>query len=660
MKYLLAPFPLRLALAVATGAAAFPASAQPAASAPAGEIVAVKPEAIPAKWRNVWTAAEEAGFAERGRQTLSFYADKVKGNYGTTFFESEKRAYPLALFDFLNGRRESALKYLQSEDADGTRWHAHTEGIDFYPSFTLKGQVRKYFLLADHLDPAYRERMKRGARAWTEQDPLHRPHPAFQKPGEGWGPDVRNSWVDIRTTDNLRFMRDTAVYLFAEESGNEATRQKYKTILNSHAQAMYRIGMGEWDSENYLGHSMGPWLNVYDFARDDETRGIAKAALDWISCAAALKYWRAGWAGPTKRDYYHPRAWDTPAASDFGLWFGGAPTPDPDPSLEHVHVLTSAYRPPLAALALARKDFERPLEMWLSHPTYEHWKPGADESPAFYETQYFGRTFTLGTLPRGSGGDVNGFKALLWNSKRGVDFLFGASGDATARLVTSSNGLDNVAQNHNLLLFLNGDGRAPLHLFGPKSAAWQRAGADGPFFLRTEKTWLALHPIHLASEGVNAEATRVLNDDQKMPDEQITTWRGTGGALCGFALEFGEEGESTFEKWQAQVLAQSRLDLSREAAGEVQFKGANGKSVGLRYAKEGLPTVLRDGREHDWASHRAPYRPSAGGVAPFTQEWKSGTFRVEAGGRVFTGTLSPEGAYTWSETAAKNGNTAVR
>ncbi|NEQ07646.1 MAG: hypothetical protein F6K37_17375 [Moorea sp. SIO4E2] len=30
---------------------------------------------------------------------------------------------------------------------------------------------------------------------------------------------------------------------------------------------------------------------------------LAKAALDWMSAAAAVKYYRGGFGGPTKRDY---------------------------------------------------------------------------------------------------------------------------------------------------------------------------------------------------------------------------------------------------------------------------------------------------------------------------------------------------------------------
>ena len=145
---------------------------------------------------------------------------------------------------------------MQHEDAQAREWHSLTSGIDYYACFTLKHQMRKYFLFGDKLAPACKQRMFEGARAWTEKDPLRRPHPAFVKAGEGWGPNVKNSWVDVRSTENLFLMRVTSVYLMAEETGNEETRKKYKETILKYAAALYRVGMGEWDSENYHGHSI--------------------------------------------------------------------------------------------------------------------------------------------------------------------------------------------------------------------------------------------------------------------------------------------------------------------------------------------------------------------------------------------------------------------
>ncbi|MFM7717323.1 MAG: hypothetical protein ACKO7A_32840, partial [Microcystis sp.] len=96
---------------------------------------------------------------------------------------------------------------------------------------------------------------------------------------------------------------ETSVYLMAEETGNEATRQLYKSKIKRYVSALYNIGMGEWDSEVYHGHTFAPYLNLYDFAQDTEVKQWAKMALDWLSMAASVKYYRGGWGGPVKRDY---------------------------------------------------------------------------------------------------------------------------------------------------------------------------------------------------------------------------------------------------------------------------------------------------------------------------------------------------------------------
>uniref|UniRef100_A0A7C4QKT9 Uncharacterized protein n=1 Tax=Schlesneria paludicola TaxID=360056 RepID=A0A7C4QKT9_9PLAN len=110
--------------------------------------------------------------------------EKAAGLGGQTYFENEKRAYGFLMAHVLAGDRLAAIRELQREDAQARQWHAHTGGIDFYACFTLKHQMRKYFLFGDQLDPAYKKRMFDGAKIWTERDPLRRPHPAFVRAGE--------------------------------------------------------------------------------------------------------------------------------------------------------------------------------------------------------------------------------------------------------------------------------------------------------------------------------------------------------------------------------------------------------------------------------------------------------------------------------------------
>lgn len=589
--------------------------------------------------------------ARRDRIVQQFKNPK---SYGGTFFENEKQSYPNALFDYLAGNKERALKFLQSEDADAQRWHAHTQGIDFFACFTLKGQTRKYFLLRDELDPAYRQRMFDGAKAWTEQDPVGRPHPAYKGPSqtENWTPEAKNSWVDGRSTDNLKFMRDTSVYLFAEETGNEATRLLYKEKLRSHVRAMYDVGMGEWDSENYLGHSLAPWLNVYDFAKDDQTRQLARGALDWISTAAALKYYRGGFNGPCKRDYVHLQTWQVPAARLFGYYFADRAEDPPDPERDVVHLATSRYRPPLAVMALARKQFDRPVELLLAHPPYPGYnsQPSSKvDQPRHYETQYIGTTFMLGTLPTGhlsdsSVPDVNGFKLLARNEKRGVDQFIVGTGATATRINVTTNGRDQLAHCRNAVIWLNDYPAAEFHFFLPKSATIEKS-KSGVVFIALESTWLALHPIHLGGLALNDAVNKELAEKQKLTEDHLFTAKATGDKYAGFVLEVGEG--MSLEEFKQSVERSSKLDLQSLDKGVVNYTGVSGQRAGIRYEPDGKPTVLRDDVVHEWSTHQDPCRSL--GAPIVAQKWKSGRLRVEAGGHVFEGRINDAGNYESSE-----------
>jgi hypothetical protein len=111
-----------------------------------------------------------------------------------------------------------------------------------------------------------------------------RPHPVYGigtgPVGTGWGPEVRGGWVDWRNTDNLRAMRETAVYLFAEETGNELVRKVYKERVRRSARSFLSVGNGEWDSPAYVGLTIAAYQGLYDFARDREVRLLAKGILD--------------------------------------------------------------------------------------------------------------------------------------------------------------------------------------------------------------------------------------------------------------------------------------------------------------------------------------------------------------------------------------------
>jgi hypothetical protein len=632
-----------------------------AAVAQAGPLV---PVPVPNELKNPWPAAWENEFQARAGRVLKGMCarEKAAGLGGRTYFENEKRAYGFLLAHVVAGDRELALNELQKEDAQASQWHAHTAGIDYYACFTLKHQMRKYFLLGAQFDPAYRKRMFDGAKAWTAQDPLRRPHPAFVKAGDGWGPDVKNSWVDVRSTENLFLMRVTSVYLMAEETGNEATRNLYKDTILKYAAALYRVGMGEWDSENYHGHSFAPLLNLFDFANDREVKAAAKACLDYLCAIGAVKYLRGAFNGPTNRDYNHPQPFGGSAPCLLWLYFGDTPLDNTAYESDEVHVLTSGYRPPAAVVHLARKNFKRPAELFASKPSYTATTANDLETPPeYFETQYFGRTFQLGSLVGGTTAGktaVNGFKIMAADAKRGAiaiqavpgpDPRFAGSAKYTEGKVSGEN---RVAQYGSLAVWLVRDGASPWVWVVPGGVEIETE--NEVTFLKCDQTWVALHPLNTTGPKLDAELTKSLSagkDDAQWRDHRVVTARGTGGAFCGVAVEVGEAPEfADFAAFKKAVAAKARVDAEKIADGEVQFTGANGKQVGIRFAANPLETVVwRDGKPHDWPQHaRHLYRAADnGGPAVIEQAWRGGTLVVRAGKTVFTTTVNEMGMATF-------------
>ncbi len=594
------------------------------------------------KFRNEWPTELESGFWDRVNQRLS--ASNPNGKYGNTFFENEKQSYPNAFIDFVKGNRNPALKFLQMHDND--HWNKITMNIDWFACFTIRNQVRKYFLFGQFLDPAYKKIMFDSAKIWTEKDPLKRSNPAWQKKTEGWTPETMNSWVDVRNTDNLRAMRECAVYLMAEETGNKETMQIYRKRITEYLTAIYNTGMGEWDSANYLTHTMSGYIQLYDFAKDPEVKMLGKAAMDFMSAAGAVKYFRGSFGGPNKRDYNNIGPY-AGAAGELSLYFGDCPVEDDAPYRDFIIFATSPYRPPEAVVHLARKNFKKPVEIFASKPSYEGWfrLPGGETRPSYFETTYIANTYQIGTLPEGHSGDINGFRLMTENSKRGTDTIIVATSTQGYKgISTGTIGGDHIAHFRNLVLWLNKNPSTPFYFLLPKSTEIETD--SNITFVKLEKTWLALKLINVKPNGIDEEATKQVCQEKGkniMPLDHVWSATGSLQGTCGFALEIGEkDSHSDYATFKKSVKAKSKLIHSAE---NFEYVGCDGNKVGASFAGEQFK-VLRNGIERDWNKDWDLWQSADGGDSPITLGWKKGTLRVSAGGRVFEGTMK-DGKYSF-------------
>ncbi|ACK66844.1 conserved hypothetical protein [Rippkaea orientalis PCC 8801] len=590
------------------------------------------------KLRNPWTTELEEQFQERAQQIINYYANWK--SYGNNHQENEKRSYPRAMFDFLAGNRQKAIAFLQREDPQAKE-HEHTEGIDYYYSFTLKGQIRKYFLFGQFLDPAYKKRMFEGAKKWTKTDPLTTPHPIHGM-GEGTGKDWsirrRGKQVDGRNTDNLRAMRETSVYLMAEETGNEETRQIYKEKIQRYVWALYHIGMGEWDSEVYHGHTFAPYLNLYDFAKDPEVKQLAKAALDWLSMAAAIKYYRGGWGGPVKRDYGGGNvALGSSSARTFWLYFGDSPLPNSRPEEDSLFMVTSTYRPPLAVMALARKNFKKPVEILSTKPLYENWKLGNDIEPGYWETQFFGNSYQMGSLAgKFADGDVAPFKLMADNSQRGVDYFIANTGNNWLKPGKMPG--DQIGQYRNLLIWLSPSLNRSFFFQLPQTAKAEIE--DNIWFFKLEKTWLAIHPINL-----NNYRILPIKNNKNFKNQKMIKAETIANNYSGFALEVGEtESHGTYQQFKEQVKRKTKVELQQLEKRKVIFRGSQGKTLELTYSLVNLlPIIIRDGVLHQWSNNFNLYNSQTADKSPIFLGWKEGKLQIKAGGYEFTTQVTEKG-----------------
>jgi hypothetical protein len=606
---------------------------------------------VDASLRNPWPAELEREFQARARRIVDAQAAMKVGF--NTFFENEKRAYGFLMAQVLAGNEE-ALEKIQQRDHQHEEWHRETAGIDYYACFTLKHQMRKYFYFGDKLEKDYRKLMLDGAKLWTKKDPMRRPHYAHQQGKQGWGPDAMNSWVDIRSTENLYLMRVTSVYLMAEETGNRETTAKYKKGILDYTKTLYRVGIGEWDSENYHGHSIAPLLNLHDFAKDREVKAAAKACLDFMFAAGAVKYWRGGFNGPTKRDYNHPQPFGGSAPCMLWVAFGDAPRDNEHWESDEVHQITSAYRPPLAVVKLARKEFAGPVEIFAAKPEYSATTGHRADSEAKYlETQFIANSYQMGSLTGGTSagkGDVNGFKILARDREQGAVALHAVPGPDPAfpgspqyqeGKVSAEN---RVAQQENLALWLVKDGKSPWLWVVPEDVGVSEK--KGVTFLECDRTWVAVRVLGGAVLKIDREKTALLSagKKKKFPGHKVLSAEGKTGGFCGLAVEVGEkESHGNLEKFQ-EAVSKAEVDVSGLEKGVARYKSADGKWLGIHWNDDPMDLgVWRNGKRRD-LKEDAQWMYRSGVISA---KWGEGKLRVVAGGEVFECEVDGDGKVEW-------------
>jgi len=615
-------------------------------------VTGIKYAPIDKSFLNPITPAEEMAWWDRVRTVLRTGIMNSNGTFkpvdSRTFGESEKWSYPDALKHILAGDVQASMKVLESEDDAAKGWNAYTEGIDLWFGFTVQGQVAKYFFTGSMMTLEYKQRMERAFKIWTLTNPQHTPHPMYMKYNpalkDGWGPDrFGNRRVDPRRTDAMWGFTTTAVYLFAEASGNEATRLEAKDELLRYAWSLYHIGMGEWDSSTYMPFSIAPYLNLHAYAKDSEVRMAAKLVLDYYHTAAALTYRRGLFSGASKRDYgnaYHMYA--GAGNGYFPLIFGDAKGVERAQEGYGAYPMISPYRPALAMLALARRQLAKPVEVLACKPPYETWKMSGDTGPAFFETQFLARTYDLSSVV-GAGGDsdVGPFRLVFDTGNGEAETFLATSGPRFPEKYLG----DSIGQYRNLLLWLSpADGKDQFQFALPSRISF--VDDDGWKFADAGKTWIALQPFGV--EPIQHEGN--ISSDEKEKRERdfgATSFyiaKRRDSSPGGFAMIVAEQGDyPSFDAFRKAIVTRAKLNVTKLGEKAVRLTGTEGTFIEVTQNDASLPGINRNGELRDWSDRKNWKLWQTVDSDLLSLGWKEGKLNLSCGGRTFFGTATLEG-----------------
>lgn len=552
------------------------------------------------------SAAEwEAGFAARGR----LFIDQIADEYTPTdWHDRGKYSFPKAL---------ARLHKYGPEDVEGNAYIAEYalesgRGYRFF-HFPFVGMSR---LMKDFPDaPA----MVEHSAEFLERILTDTSH---------------YNALTAEGTENHVGMSRTSGYLFATEArelpglAEKAAdwEARLKAWALDWARKIYHVGTGEWDSSVYTTYNLIGWINLHDHAADPEIREAARAVLDYYAVAIALKYTQRVYGGPESRGTTDYTRRSTATEYLGWLWFGRAAEAEEEgfwrtsEYIQSIYAVLSDYRPPLLAVALARKELTRPATYINTKPSYLLTRPAES-----VEIFHIGETYTLGSVFTPYGGWANSsygtvnWKMVIENSGGVPGIVWGNGGMKSQSHGRGRNPFDQFAQHGSVLVQMT---RVP-----PDAAAirdevnelideWKasyrrdfvkrwgegfdhnpvgRGGQgdldDAPYshlHLPAGTTVIERDGVVFAAHSGTWMAVRSLAGETPRRDGMRLTDAAAPGSLAGLVLEVGSfPAHGGFEAFQEAVL--DRTSLDRSALGDHRFTYTNlaGERIEFRFKTSG-------------------------------------------------------------------------
>lgn len=244
------------------------------------------------------------------------------------------------------------------------------------------------------------------------------------------------SYLSPRGTENHKTMWMTSVNVLPWYTGRGLSRRNWdstleqgREMLKDYVKGLYMAGQGEWDSSTYLMFDVNGMLNIYDFAKDEELRLLAKAALDWYTAAYALKYTDGVYCAPNQRGFASG-AVEKIADQTGWLWWGSnrrVVSTEMKAARHTMHAQTTSWRPNKVLCNIAQRKLPRlPVEQRNSKPNYWYGTGRPWQAGVYRETVYMTPHYTMGSLWNGHGSQMTRFQIAAASDQGGVVFTGGS------------------------------------------------------------------------------------------------------------------------------------------------------------------------------------------------------------------------------------------
>lgn len=198
--------------------------------------------------------------------------------------------------------------------------------------------------------------------------------------------------------------------------GVAGAQKQAKQMLTDYVKGLYQAGMGEWDSSTYMMFDVNGMLNVYDFAADEETRLLARAALDYYIASYALKYTNGVYCAPNQRGYATGPVKTIGDQTGWLWWNSTAPvTAEQTRVFSYaLHPALSSWRPPQVITDIAQRNL--PVLPYEATNTRANYWYGLSQEPKpgqYAETVYVSKHYTMGSLWNGFGVQTSRFQVAM-------------------------------------------------------------------------------------------------------------------------------------------------------------------------------------------------------------------------------------------------------